>query len=177
MQPIQAEPELERRARHQFSMRRELRYVLLKDRVTAEFGAGETMDLSSGSVAFSAGAVLPVGSLIELSISWPVLLDETCPMRLVVFGRVVRSDSDGCSCTIDKYEFRTQARTLRPAGARSDVMLRRWAETVRRDPHAGLVRRGGWSGEADHGTVASSVGGDLWRAVKSGSPRPAETRT
>lgn len=123
----------ERRGKFRFPMRRELRYKLLKDGATAEAGSGETIDMGSGGISFSIERELPVGSFIELSISWPVLLDQTCPMRLNVFGRVVRNDSGACACTIDKYEFRTQSRTFQAGPVRHDSMLQRWADGVRKD--------------------------------------------
>lgn len=125
--------EIERRGKVRFPIRRELRYKLLKDGVTAESGAGETLDMGSNGVRFSINRSLPVGAFIELSISWPVLLDQACPMRINVFGRVVRNDGDMCAATIDKYEFRTQARVMQPAPIRNDTRLQRWAEGVRRD--------------------------------------------
>ena len=77
---------------------------------------------------------LVIGAFVEISISWPVLLDQNCPMRLIVFGRVVRSEGTMVGCTIDKYEFRTQARRLQVATPiRSDMMLQRWADGVRKE--------------------------------------------
>ena len=54
--------------------------------------------------------------------------------RLIVFGRVLRSRRGNCVCTIDKYEFRTQSRTLLPASTvRSDGALRRWSDGLRKE--------------------------------------------
>jgi hypothetical protein len=110
-----------------------MRYKLLSDGAPMELGAGETLDIGSAGVAFAVGRALPVGSFVELSISWPVLLGESCPMRLNVLGRVVRNDEDKCVCTVDKYEFRTQARVLPTVPPRSDSTLRRWADHLRKD--------------------------------------------
>ena len=77
---------------------------------------------------------LKPSAFIEVSISWPMLLDNTCPMRLIVFGRVLRSEGRKTVCTIDKHEFRTQARTFQAAGAmRNDSMLQRWAGEILKD--------------------------------------------
>jgi len=128
----------ERRGKFRFPMQRELRYKLLKNGATVESGAGETVDIGSGGVGFAIGRSLPTNTFIELSISWPVLLDNSCPMRLIVFGRVVRTDPGKSACTIDKYEFRTQARVLNPAPVRTDSMLQRYADAVRREVPANL---------------------------------------
>lgn len=124
----------DRRAKARFTIRRELRYKLLVDNSVVEAGVGQTVDIGSGGVAFRAGRALTPGAFLELSISWPVLLEQNCPMRLNVFGRVLRSTGDVVACTIDKYEFRTQARTVGNTFAvRSDAMLERWAEGVLRE--------------------------------------------
>jgi hypothetical protein len=123
----------ERRSKFRFPMRRELRYKLLRDGSACAAGAGETVDMGSGGIGFSIGHDLPVGAFIELSISWPVLLDHSCPMRLNVFGRVLRNDNGKCACSIDKYEFRTQSRVFQPGPVRNDAMLQRWADAVRKD--------------------------------------------
>jgi hypothetical protein len=115
-------------------MHRELRYKLLEDNTTVAAGFGETMNISSSGVAFSADQRLQPGAFIELSISWPVLLDENCAMRLIIFGRVQRSSEARAVCTVDKYEFRTQARSFQVAvPVRSDSRLQRWADGVRRE--------------------------------------------
>src|SRR3974377_338756 len=99
----------ERRAKHRFAIERELRFKVL-DGERPLTGIGNTVDISSGGVAFETVTKLLPGSLVEISISWPVLLDDTCLMRLVVLGRVVRTRRQVVACTVDKYEFRTQAR-------------------------------------------------------------------
>ena len=129
-----ANRENDRRAKYRFGIERELRYKLAEDGVVVAAGSGQTINIGSGGVAFTSEQALTPGGLVELSISWPVLLDETCPMRLVAFGRVLRCDSQQVVCTIDKYEFRTQARTFQASAApRSDMMLRRWADGVRKE--------------------------------------------
>lgn len=119
----------DRRSKHRFTLRRELRFKVLENDRIMETGTSQTIDISSGGVAFEAGC-LKNGALVELSISWPVLLDETCLMRLIVFGRVVRASKRSAACTIDRYEFRTQARVCQPQPtARVTSTLRRWAGT------------------------------------------------
>jgi hypothetical protein len=90
--------------------------------------------MGSGGLAFTIDQELKPGAFIELSISWPVLLDDSCPMRFIVFGRVLRSVGRKSACTVDKYEFRTQARTFQTAPAvRNDSMLQRWAGGMRKE--------------------------------------------
>jgi hypothetical protein len=133
MPRLNTDPEDERRGKFRFPIRRELRYKLLRDGAVAEAGVGETVDIGSGGIGFAIDRDLPVGAFIELSISWPVLLNESCPMRLNVFGRVVRNEPGKCACTVDKYEFRTQSRDTQTQPVRNDSMLQRWADAVRKD--------------------------------------------
>ena len=125
----------DRRQRARFPIRRELRFKVLQDTTVLDVGAGETLNIGSGGALFSMNGTLETGCFVELSISWPVLLDSICPMRLIAFGRVIRSEGGVTACTIDKYEFRTQARaTVRPITLnRSDSMLQRWANGMRKE--------------------------------------------
>jgi len=124
---------VERRNKTRFLMNRELRYKVLENDTIVESGKGITLDLGSGGAAFLIEQQLHAGSFIELSISWPVLLGDSCPMRLIVFGRVLRSSGHKSACTVDKYEFRTQARVLQVAPVRTDSMLQRWAGAIRKE--------------------------------------------
>jgi hypothetical protein len=133
MQTNTSETPDERRGKFRFPMQRELRYKVYRDGAVVQSGNGETINIGSGGVWFAMDSDASVGSFIQLSVSWPVLLDQSCPMRLVIFGRVLRGAAGVCACTIDKYEFRTQGRSLQPQGQRNDAMLQRWVETVRKD--------------------------------------------
>ena len=133
------EKRLDRRTKFRFPIHRELRYKILDEGVLVGSGTGQTVNMASGGVAISIDRELKAGSYIELSISWPVLLDDSCPMRFIAFGRVLRSVGKRSACSIEKYEFRTQARNLQTMPAvRSDSMLQRWADTMRKEalkPH------------------------------------------
>jgi len=131
-QPAHAKDK-DRRGKIRFPMQRDVRYKVLKDGATLDAGNGHTIDMGSGGVLFQVERDLTEGAFIQLSVSWPVLLDDSCPMRLVIFGRVLRSTGHRCACSIDKYEFRTQARVIQPAPARFDSSLERWADAVRKE--------------------------------------------
>lgn len=126
--------EKDRRKKARFPMKRELRYKVLDEGTIVESGMGVTVDMASGGIAFLIENQLLPGSFIELSIGWPVLLNDSCPMRLIVFGRVVRSSGRLTACTVDKYEFRTQGRAVNNVAViRTDAMLQRWAEGIRKE--------------------------------------------
>ncbi|MDE3166813.1 MAG: hypothetical protein KGN36_13490 [Acidobacteriota bacterium] len=123
----------DRRSKQRFEIQRELRYKVTGDSIPQTTGAGRTINVCSEGVAFLAEQPLPEGAFIEMSINWPVLLGESCPMRLNAFGRILRSNGLAVACTIDKYEFRTAPRVLQPATPiRSDRMLQRWADGTRK---------------------------------------------
>ncbi len=123
-----------RRRKLRFALQREVTYKVLQGDTVVDGGIGKTINIGSAGVAFSAPQQLPAGALVQLAISWPVLLNEGCPMRLVVFGRVLRSSAERAACSVDKYEFRTQARVPQaiPAG-RNDSLLQRWAVNLRKE--------------------------------------------
>jgi len=125
---------VERRAKKRFVMEREIRYKVLEQDKIIAVGNGKTLNLSSNGVAFVTENELPPGAFIELSIAWPALLENRCPLQLIGFGRVLRSAGDTVAATLEQYEFRTLARVV-PESAwslRSDQRLRRWAEAVAR---------------------------------------------
>jgi hypothetical protein len=138
MEPIKKNTD--RRAKYRFEIQREMRYKTAEDGIVVAAGNGETVNIGSGGVAFTADSPMALGAFVELSISWPVLLDAECPMRLIVFGRVLRAVGKRAVCTVDKYEFRTQSRKLHPMPRpRADAMLQRWADTVRKGTYKANV--------------------------------------
>ena len=126
--------ENDRRRKMRFPIERDLRYKIAENGVVIASGIGKTLNIGSGGVSFQAEQQLTPGAFVELSVSWPALLGDDTPMRLIVFGRILRCTGLKTACTIDKYEFRTQARTVTPIKAiRSDGMLQRWADGVRKE--------------------------------------------
>jgi hypothetical protein len=125
---------VERRSKRRFVMEREIRYRVLDQDEIIAVGSGTTFNLSSSGVAFHADRELPAGAFIELSIAWPALLENRCPLQLRGFGRILRSTSGRTAASIEQYEFRTSAKTVaeRFWVSNSDQRLRRWAEAVAR---------------------------------------------
>lgn len=106
-QPIN-EISQDRRSRRRYSLDLELQFKVI-DRYQGYYaGAGKTLNLSSGGVAFLSDQALHPGTFVELSINWPILLNQTCPLKLVLSGTVVRSKDKETAIKMDRYEFRTQ---------------------------------------------------------------------
>jgi len=100
----------ERRSKKRFHIEQEVRYKMLYGQRIAETGVGRTMNISSGGVWFSTENMLTTGMPVELSMTWPVLLNDSCPMKLMIYGCVIRSNERGAAVAIERYEFRTQGR-------------------------------------------------------------------
>ena len=99
----------ERRDDRRYSIELDLRYkVIARTRVQIK-GNGRTVNMSSGGILFSADQSLPVGAFVELSIHWPVLLQNTCPLALLVVGRVVRFENSTVAVKISRHEFMTRS--------------------------------------------------------------------
>lgn len=102
--------ERERRGKRRFQIEQEVRYKMLYGQRIAETGNGKTVNISSGGIWFSTESMLTTGMPVEVSMTWPVLLNDNCPMKLMIYGCVVRSNERGAAVAIERYEFRTQGR-------------------------------------------------------------------
>jgi len=109
--------ERERRLKRRFHIEQDVRYKMLYGQRIAETGVGRTANISSGGVWFTTETMLTSGMPVELSMSWPVLLNDSCPMKLMIYGCVVRSNERGAAVAIERYEFRTQGskNTVQPS--------------------------------------------------------------
>ena len=100
----------ERRRSSRFPIEREVRYKTLNQRTEVLAGNGKTLNISSSGVLFTSDHELPVGTRLEVSISWPAQLNERCLLNLVARGRVTRYLKGQLALQIQQYEFRTQSR-------------------------------------------------------------------
>jgi hypothetical protein len=103
--------EADRRAARRYDIALDLRWKVIWGRRTWGTGTGTTLNLSSGGILFEADRQLsPEGLKVELSISWPVLLDNQTPLQLVVTGRIVRALGRRTAIHISQHQFRTAKR-------------------------------------------------------------------
>src|SRR3954469_11066303 len=98
----------ERRSKKRFHIEQEVRYKMLYGQRIAETGVGKTLNVSSNGVWFTTETTLTAGMPVELSMNWPVLLHDSCPMKLMIYGCVIRTSDRGAAVAIERYEFRTQ---------------------------------------------------------------------
>ena len=102
----------ERRQHQRFPITAHSQYILAGNRAQAT-----TLDISSGGVFLKTEKILPVGKQIQVLIDWPALLDERCPLRLVITGKVLRSDQAGTAVGIIRYDFRIRPKSAAPFAA------------------------------------------------------------
>ncbi len=97
----------ERRGSNRFPISRDVRYKIVGPQKEPEPGQGETVNMSSTGVLFTTEQELSPGRRVEMDISWPARLNDTCPLKLVAKGTVVRAEPGKAALEIQQYEFRT----------------------------------------------------------------------
>ena len=107
----------ERRSTDRFPIESALRYKLMEGKAIQLAGQGRTLNMSSGGILFTADARLTAGYRVELSVDWPAQLNETCGLKLVALGKIVRTDAETAAIHIEKYDFRTCAAAAVSASA------------------------------------------------------------
>ena len=96
----------DRRRDRRYGVGLDLQFSYSEDGVV-RFGTGSTQDISSGGICFSTATPPRAGLDVKLQIAWPHLLQNVCPLELLVWGATLRSDSRGTMVRIRSYEFRT----------------------------------------------------------------------
>jgi hypothetical protein len=113
----------EQRSHQRFPIALDLDYKLLVKGRVERLGSGRTINIGSGGVLIDTKDSLPPDSAIELIIHWPFLLEGVCPLKLVMRGRIVRSDGRGIAIQAKQHEFRT-AGARAPKGRLSELRVR-----------------------------------------------------
>ena len=98
----------DRRRKRRYPIGLQLEYKIVKNYLVIGSGTGTSIDLSSSGIAFVTDQPLKVGSYLELSANWPVLLNNSCPLKLVIYGKVIRSDERVTAVAANRHEFRTR---------------------------------------------------------------------
>jgi hypothetical protein len=71
------------------------------------------VDISSGAVFLKTNNIIQLGESIKVLIDWPVPLEQRCPLRLVIVGKVLRSNGTGTAVeiyAIGIWDFATRPR-------------------------------------------------------------------
>src|ERR1700728_534345 len=72
---------------------------------------GESLNISSTDLLFTANEAFLPGQALEAFIDWPILLDNRVRLTLVVEGTVVRTAENHAAMRIERYHFRTRGVT------------------------------------------------------------------
>lgn len=97
----------DRRGARRYPCRIDIRLEQQTNDGALRVGQGVTEDFSRRGLRFRAETPLEVGAEIVTRIAWPILLQNTCQLELVVQGRVTRVTDRGTIVSIRSYEFRT----------------------------------------------------------------------
>lgn len=109
----------DQRLHQRYPVMLELEYKVLEGRRVTRSGHGRTLNISSGGLLFETAngmeakpSAIP-DETIELSIKWPISLGETCALKLLLRGRIVRQDSARLAVRTERHEFRTAGVAVR----------------------------------------------------------------
>jgi hypothetical protein len=90
----------------------DLHYQVLSDGRPVETGSGRTTRFGSHRVVFIAEPALEVAARLQVSVAWPVLLDDRVKLQLIIEGRVLGVDGDRVTLGVVKYHFRTRGLSI-----------------------------------------------------------------
>ena len=79
----------------------------------SEIGSGQTIDVSSSGLRFTADRPLNPGLKLELFLDWPLMLDSDVELQLIASGVVVRTDGCETVLRIQRHNFKTRGRTVK----------------------------------------------------------------
>jgi hypothetical protein len=96
----------DRRLDRRYDLELRLEFVCT-GRPVLRMGCGETIELSRSGVRFWTDDPPDIGVDIELRIAWPFLLQNVCPLQLIVKGRVLSASERGTVVQTRSYEFQT----------------------------------------------------------------------
>ena len=98
--------EEERRAHRRYAIATELNYRIVRQQRVLEEGSGQTVDISTSGISFGCARVLPIGSKIEISITWPPGSGGLRSLELAAQGRIVRVDRNITAISFKRSGFR-----------------------------------------------------------------------
>ncbi|HVN06397.1 MAG TPA: hypothetical protein VMT86_18375 [Bryobacteraceae bacterium] len=103
------------RDRPRFPIEQDVRYQCVNGSRISAAGVGKTLEIGSREIRFTTQHPLHKGEKVRLAVDWPAMLDNTCPMKLEIFGWVLRSQPGTAAVRIERYEFRTRAASFHAA--------------------------------------------------------------
>lgn len=103
----------DRRGARRYPIALQLQYKLIRKGRIQRLGFGRTINICSHGVLFEIDDVVPTSGQMELALNWPLLLQGSCGLQLVMRGRILRTDEKTIALKAEFHEFRTAGRVLR----------------------------------------------------------------
>jgi hypothetical protein len=130
MMPSAALPYLEGHTKRvksngQYPISLEVRYRLLEGSRVLKRGVGRTVYMSSNRILFESEAFLPLGTAVELMITWPVRLDSRIELKLFIAGQIVQVDGKFAVTEIRRHEFRTRGGPVETSSGYQPLIAKR----------------------------------------------------
>ena len=97
----------ERRSRPRYPFSQELVFRQSGQRNGSLPTPGKTLNMSSRGILFETDSSMVLGEVLRMAIEWPIKLENSCPLNLVVTGEVTRCDQGQAAVRILRYEWRT----------------------------------------------------------------------
>jgi len=97
----------DRRVNRRYDVELNLRFHYTTEEGVLRVGCGVTAELSRGGILFLTDDPPPAGTDVEAHIAWPFLLQDICPLELVVRGCISGVSDRGTVMRLRSYEFRT----------------------------------------------------------------------
>ncbi len=101
----------------QFPIEQDVHYLCMRGARICEAGSGRTYEISSREIQFTTQHLLKRGEKVRLTLDWPVMLNDSCHLKLEISGPVIRSGPGTATVKIVKREFRTRVLPLRVVAA------------------------------------------------------------
>src|ERR1700691_5439404 len=106
---LSAENTRDRRISHRFPLRLAAIYRCIGSQFASNLSTSKSLNISSAGLLFATTETLRWGQAVEVSIAWPVRLDNGTALELVIRGSIVRSTGDDAAMRLERYQFKTRS--------------------------------------------------------------------
>ena len=100
----------ERRLHQRYPITFYVEYEVPRGKGVRLTGFGRTINISSRGALLEISDPLPNRCRIRLSINWPFLLDGSIPLKLLMYGHIVRVVSNTIAISVTEHTFHTGGR-------------------------------------------------------------------
>jgi len=108
----------ERRLHQRYPITLDVEYEVPGGNGVRLIGFGRTVNISSRGVLLEISDPLPNRCRIRLSINWPFFLGGSIPLKLVMYGNIVRVAGNTIVVRVTGHTFHTAGRVMQPRGQR-----------------------------------------------------------